>query len=127
MATATRRRRDRPRPSLLLQLDASASLLEVGLELVGLFPLDALLDCLGGLVHERLGLLETQARGSADNLDHLDLLLAGARQQDVERRLLLGRLGAVGASGAGGRGRGGDRGGRDAELLLERLDALREL
>src|SRR6202012_2314660 len=47
--------------SELLELDAPASLLEVGLELVGLLLLDALLDGLGGLVDERLGLLEAAA------------------------------------------------------------------
>jgi hypothetical protein len=42
----------------LLHLDGAAGLLDLGLELVGLLALDALLDRLGGLVHERLGLLE---------------------------------------------------------------------
>src|SRR3954462_9997922 len=84
----------------LLQLDAGASLLELALELVALVALDALLDRLRRLVDERLRLLETQARRRADDLDHLDLLVAGAGQDDVDRgRLLLGS-GAVGAAGA---------------------------
>src|SRR3954454_22417358 len=42
----------------LLELDAPAGLLELGLELLGLVALDALLDGLGRLVDEGLGLLE---------------------------------------------------------------------
>src|SRR4051795_2960082 len=112
--------------SELLELDAGAGFLELGLELVRLVALDALLDRLGGLVDERLGLLEAKAGGRADDLDHLDLLVAGAGEDDVDgaRLLLLGR-GAVAT--ARGRGRRGDGLGRYAELLLERLDALREL
>src|SRR4051794_1084464 len=111
----------------LLQLDAGASLLELALELVALVALDALLDCLRRLVDERLRLLETQAGRRADDLDDLDLLVAGAGQDDVDRgRLLLGS-GAVGAAGAR-RGSGGcDCCRGDAELLLESLDALGEL
>src|SRR5215203_6550231 len=79
----------------LLQLDGRAGLLELALELVGLFAVDALLDGLE-LVHERLGLLEAEARGGADDLDHLDLLVPGACQDDVDRgRLLLGGRAAV--------------------------------
>src|SRR6185295_8896575 len=110
----------------LLDLDARAGLLELGLELVGLVALDALLDGLGRLVDERLGLLEAQARDGADDLDHLDLLVACGGDDDVDgARLLLGGR-AVSGAAAGGRG-GGDSGRRDAELLLERLDALRQL
>src|SRR3954451_467373 len=109
----------------LLELDAVPGLLEFALQLLSLVALDALLDGLGGLVHEGLGLLEAQAGRRADDLDHLDLLVAGSGQDDVDRGgLLLGR-GAVAAS-AGRRGRR-DRGRADAELLLERLDALGEL
>ena len=107
----------------LLDLDGGAGLLELLLELVGLVALDALLDGLGGLVDERLGLLEAQAGRGAHDLDDLDLLVAGAGEDDVDGRgLLLGR-GAV-AAAAGGRGGRGDGRRRDAELLLERLDAL---
>src|ERR671914_699256 len=69
---------------------APAGLFDVGLELLGLVLVDALLDGLGGLVDERLGLLEAQAGGRADDLDDLDLLVAGAREDDVEGGLLLG-------------------------------------
>src|SRR3954454_16003154 len=105
----------------LLDLDARAGPLELGLELVGLVALDALLDRLGRLVDERLGLLEAQARGGADDPDDLDLLVAGAGQDDVDRRAAL-LLGGAGVAG-GGRGGRGDGRRRDAELLLEGLDA----
>lgn len=60
----------------LLQLDLSSSLLEVGLELLGLFAVDAPLD---------------RARAAGDHRDDLDLLLAGAGQDDGDGiRLLLG-------------------------------------
>src|SRR5690242_9879810 len=89
---------------VLLQLDGAAGLLELGLELVGLLALDALLDGLGGLVDERLGLLEAKAGGRAHDLDDLDLLVARAGEHDVERRLLLGSAGVIAATaGAGGR------------------------
>src|SRR3954470_15992191 len=107
----------------LLDLDGAAGFLELGLELLGLFLLDALLDGLGRLVDDRLGLLEAQARGRADDLDDLDLLVARGREDDVEGALLLLGRGAVAAPGAcagGRRGRDGLR--RHAEPLLERLD-----
>src|SRR3954452_7740228 len=119
--------RDAPRDDValsreLLQLDARAGLLELALELVRLVALDALLDGLRGLVDERLGLLQAQAGRRADDLDHLDLLVARGRQDDVDRgRLLLGR-GAVAAAAGGGRSGGRDCRGGHAELLLEGLD-----
>src|ERR687893_552445 len=110
--------------SALLDLDGPAGLLELALELVGLLALDALLHGLRRLVDERLGLLEAEAGRRADDLDDLDLLVAGAREDDVEGRLLLRRA-AVTVAAGGGRRRHGGRG--HAELLLERLDALGEL
>src|SRR3954453_21601597 len=102
----------------LLDLDARAGLLELGLELVGLVALDALLDGLGRIVDERLGLLEAEAGRRAGDLDDLDLLVAGSGEDDVDRRARL-FLGGAAAVTAGGRGGRGDRGRRDAELLLE--------
>src|SRR5437879_3723393 len=91
-------------PALLLQLDGGAGLFEVGLELVGLFLLDALLDGLGRLVDERLRLLEAEAGRGAYDLDHLDLLVAGSGEDHVEGGLLLRRLAAVtGRARPGGR------------------------
>jgi hypothetical protein len=79
----------------LLDLDGGAGLLEVGLQLVGLLALEALLDGAGGLVDERLGLLQAEAGRRADDLDDLDLLVAGAGEDDVERRLLAGAAAAT--------------------------------
>src|ERR1700749_1347008 len=84
----------------LLQVDGPAGLLEVGLELLGLGLVDALLDGLGRLVDERLGLLEAQAGGRADDLEDLDLLVAGRGEDDVEGRLLLLGLAASVAAAA---------------------------
>src|SRR6476659_2790159 len=79
----------------LLELDRCAGFLELRLDLVCLVLGNALLDRVGRAVDEVLGLLQAEARDRADDLDHLDLLFAGARQDDVERRLLLGRRGSV--------------------------------
>src|SRR3954452_8991071 len=131
MKRATPRRRPFPRtgsvPVELLEFDARSGLFELGLQLVGLVALDALLDGLRCLVHEGLGLLQAQAGRRADDLDDLDLLVAGAGEDDVDRGgLLLGRC-PVAATAARGRSRSGDGRRRHAELLLERLDALGEL
>src|SRR3954453_15012813 len=131
MKRATPRRRPFPRtgsvPVELLEFDARSGLFELALQLVGLVALDALLDGLRSLVHEGLGLLQAQARRRADDLDDLDLLVAGAGEDDVDRGgLLLGRC-PVAATATRGRSRSGDGRRRHAELLLERLDALGEL
>src|SRR3954453_22139162 len=108
----------------LLQLDAGAGLLELALELLALVAVHGLLDGLGRLVHEGLRLLEAEARGGTDDLDHLDLLLACAGEDDVDgRRLLLDR-GTVSGGGRGG-GRDGRRG--HSEFFLKRLDQLGQL
>src|SRR5262249_37039811 len=73
------------------------------------------------------GLLQAEARDLAYCLDDIDLLFAGSLQDDVELGLLLDRGGGGGTAGARG-GHGHRRGGgRDAVVLLERLDAPREL
>src|ERR671917_1238691 len=115
-----------PAAGNLLQLDGAAGLLDMGLEGLGVLLADGLLDGVRGLVDERLGLLQAQAGGRADDLDDLDLLLPGTREHDVELGLLLLGGGAVTGGGTRGGGRGG-RGGRDAEALLEGLDELGEL
>src|SRR5205823_3189879 len=77
-------------------------------------------------VHEVLGLLEAEGREGAHLLDDLDLLLAGGGEDDVELVFLLLRLRRHG----GGACRAGSRDrsrGRDAELVFERLDELRQL
>src|ERR1700677_2789700 len=117
-------RSERSPDPALLQLDRTAGLLELGLELVGLLALDALLDRLGSLVNERLGLFQAKAGRRADDLDHLNLLVArcGENHVDRARGLLLGAT--VAPTGrCGGHGRS-DGCSRYAELLLERLDPL---
>ena len=82
----------------------------------------------GGLVDDGLRLLEAEAGDRADDLDHLDLLLARGVEDDVELRLLLGsRRLATAAAGrrSGRRDRSGCSG--HAELLLERLHELGEV
>src|SRR3954467_11945765 len=86
---------------VLLDLDGAAGLLELLLELVGLVALDALLDGLGSLVDERLGLLEAPAGRGTHDLDDLDLLVAGGGQDDVDRGgLLLDGAGVAAARGS---------------------------
>src|SRR5712691_2530224 len=108
----------------LLELDGGAGLLELGLDAVGLLLVHALLDRLGSRVDEVLGLLEAEAGDGTDDLDHLDLLLAGPGEDDVERRLLL--LGGCRSSAAGSRD-GHRSGGGDAPLVLDLLLQLDEL
>ena len=52
---------------------------------------DLLLHGLGRAVHQVLRLLEAEAGQLADDLDDLDLLVAGAGEHDVELGLLLDR------------------------------------
>src|SRR3954453_12971356 len=73
----------------LLQLDGAAGLLDLALELLGLVALDAFLDRARRVVDERLGLLEAEAGRRADDLDHLDLLVAGGGGHGVPRARLL--------------------------------------
>src|SRR3954464_10060538 len=111
----------------LLDLDFGAGLLELCLDRVGLVLRDALLDRLRSRVDEVLRLLEAEAGDRADDLDHLDLLVADAGEDDVERRLLLGR-GTRAVAARARRGRDCDRsGGRDAPLLLDLVLELHEL
>ena len=90
-----------PAGAALLQLDGGAGPFELGLCLLRVFLADLLQHGLGGAVDEVLGLLEAQVGQGADFLDDLDLLVAGAGEEDVELLLLLldGRL-------SGGRPRG---------------------
>src|SRR4051812_24189479 len=81
---------DRPCAGVLLELDRGAGLFELALDRVGLVLGDAFLDRLRSRVHEVLGLLQAEPGDGADDLDDLDLLATGLREDDVERRLLLG-------------------------------------
>src|ERR1700722_15144778 len=108
----------------LLVLDGGASLFELSLELVGLFLLDAFLDGLRRAVNQVLSFLQAQARRGTDDLDDLDLLVAGSGDDDVNgRRLVVGSSVATGsATTSGGSGSGNGSCG-DTKGLLERLDA----
>src|SRR5215218_380233 len=102
------------------QLDAGSRLLELTLDRVGLLLRDAFLDRVGSAVDEVLRLLQAEPGDRADDLDHLDLLVAGALEDDVERRLLLGGRRPVARRRA--RRRDGHRSGRGhAPGLLERV------
>src|SRR6186997_1962005 len=85
---------------LLFELDGGARFLELRLDLVGLLLGGALLDGVRRPVDEVLRLLQAEARDRADDLDHLDLLVAGVRQDDVERGLLLRCGGTVATGGS---------------------------
>src|SRR3954471_3151268 len=110
----------------LLELDRGAGLFELRLDLVGLFLVHAFLDRLRSRVDEILGLLEAEAGDRADDLDHLDLLGARAREDDVEGGLLLhlGTAVACRRTGLGDRDRSS---GGDAPLLLDLVLQLDEL
>lgn len=62
----------------LLDLDLRSSLHKLGLDGLGLFLLDAFLDRLRRVVDEVLGFLQAQPGQLAHNLEHGDLLVAGA-------------------------------------------------
>src|SRR6184192_502488 len=113
------------RPSRLLQLNDGALRFELLFDLFGFLLGHAFFHGAGRAFHQILGLLQAQVGDGPDLFDDLDLLLAAALQHDRELGLLLGggRGGATPRSCARGRGGGRDR---DAELLLERLDQLRQ-
>src|SRR2546421_12987597 len=79
----------------LLDFRASACVLQLLEDALGLFPVDALLDWFGRLVDQVLGFLETQAGDLADDLDHADLGIARRGQHHLE----LGLLGFRGGCG----------------------------
>src|SRR4051812_19463918 len=119
---ASRARRARV---VLLDLDGGAGALEGLGGLLGGVLGDLLENGLRGAVHEVLGLLQAQRGQLTHDLDDLDLLLAGAGEDDVELVLLLSSLDGGGRTGRAGNGDRG--GGGDVELLLERLHELGEL
>src|SRR6185503_6851641 len=90
----------------LLDLHRAAGLFELGLERLGLLLGDTLLDGGRRPVREILRLLEAEVRDRADDLDHLDLLVAGVREDDIELGLLLARGSAVAAPSRSRAGRG---------------------
>src|SRR6266852_4379350 len=99
------------RPSRrLLQFDGRALRFELLLDFFGFLLGHAFLHGAGRAFHQVLGLLQAQAGDRPDLFDDLDLLLTAALQDDGELGLLFSRR----------------RRDRDAELLLERLDELRQ-
>src|SRR6266550_2296562 len=107
----------------LLYLGGTAGLLDLLEQALGLLALDPLLDRLRRLVDQRLRLLEAEPGRRADDLDHADLLVAGAGQHEIDRSCFLLTCSIAGRPAGGGcSGRDGGRG--NTELLLERLDAL---
>src|SRR3989442_642812 len=77
--------------SVLLQLHRAACLLELLLDRLGLGLRHGLLDGLRRPVDEVLGLLEAEPGDLAHDLDHLDLLVARAQEDDREVLLLCRR------------------------------------
>ena len=69
------------------------------LDLLGLGLGNRLLDLLRRALDEILGLLQTETRDLANDLDDVDLLVADRGEDDVELRLLLGRRGGGGEGG----------------------------
>src|SRR5262249_36777845 len=131
--TLEERRASQP-PSLrpetrLLELDRGAGFLELRLDRVGFLLGDPLLDRIRGSVDEVLRLLEPEARPGTDDLDHLDLLVARAGEDDVEGGLLLsGRCAVTPRRGCRARSGDRDRGGRrDAPFVLDLLLEFDEL
>src|SRR5260221_7316854 len=107
----------------LLDLDSGTRILKLLLELRRFVLVDAFLDRLRRALDEVLGLFETEARDRTDFLDHVDLLVAEGRENDVELGLLGSRCGSCRTATAGGCD--GNRGsGRDTPLLFEHLREL---
>src|SRR5918998_729468 len=112
----------------LSKLDGGACLLELVLQALRVLAADALAHGVRRLVHERLGLLKTEAGRGAHHLDDLDLLVPRRLEHDVELGLLLLGRGARAVAGRSAGRRGGRYRARgDAEALLECLHQLGEL
>ena len=73
---------------MLLKLNFSTSLLELSLDRLGLFLGDTLLNGLGSTVDESLRITQRQAGDILNDLDNLELGLAGGLQDHVESRFL---------------------------------------
>ena len=106
-----------------LSLDAAARFLEVGLELLGLVAVDALLDGLGASSTSALASFRPRPVAARTTLITWIFLSPGpvSTTSTVSAPPRRRRRPAV---AGGGRSGSRDGGGRDAELLLERLDAL---
>src|SRR5262245_31419091 len=95
----------------LLQLDRATSFFELLLDGLGLGLRYALLDRLGRAVDQILGRLQAEPGELTDDLDDLDLFVAGAGEDDREVLLLgRGRARPAGPRRSGRRHRHGGRG-----------------
>src|SRR5262249_22790832 len=111
----------------LFQLDGGAGLLEFGFQFFGLLAVDALFDRARSGVDDGLRLFQAEAGRVADDFDDRDLLATDLRDDDVDgRRLFAATVRVTTAARGSGRSGRGDRGRGDAELLLQRFDALGE-
>src|SRR3954454_21760001 len=109
----------------LLDRDGGAGALKGGLGLLGGLLVDLFENGLRRAVDQVLGLLEAEAREATNLLDDLDLLVAGALEDDVELVLLRCGLRSRAAARATLRcGNSHRSGGGDAEGVLELLHEL---
>ena len=112
----------------LLVGDGGAGGLESLLSLVRSLLVDLLQNGLGGSLDQILGFLQTKAGERPHLLDHLDLLVAGCLEDDIDLVAALFLDGTGLAAGCCRRRSGGNGGGRCyAEGGLEFLDELAEL
>src|SRR5207249_7314638 len=88
---------------------------------------DTLHDLHRSQVDEVLRLLQAEAGDGPDDLDHLNHLAAGCREDDVERRLLLGGRPVTAGRRRPRRGNRDRSGSRDAPLVLDLLLQLDEI
>ena len=76
----------------LLEFDGAAGSFDLGFDVFGFCLVDAFLDSLWSCFDQCLGFGQAEAGDGTDFLDHLDLLAAVARQDDVEFGLLFSSL-----------------------------------
>src|SRR5699024_5569130 len=106
----------------LLDLDLSADLFQLLLDVLGVSLGSLLLDGLGSAVNDSLGLLQAQTGDLLDDLDDLHLGSAHVGQDDVELGLLL-----LSGSSSAGSGNRSSSNSRNAELLAVSVDQLLQL
>src|SRR5690348_14517354 len=110
----------------LLQLNLGARFLERRLDLVGLFLVHALFDRLRRALDKVFGLFQAQPSQRTHLFNDLDLLVAGAGENDCELGLLLSRSSATTSSTTTGSNRNSSSS-RNAPLLFEHLGEIGRL
>src|SRR5688500_14448483 len=108
----------------LLDLDLGACRFELLLDVLGLVLADAFFDGLGRAFDQVLRLFQAEARDFTNDLDRVDLVRTGVRQDHVEFRLLLGGCSGRRTTASGSNG---NRSGTHAPFRLELFDELRDL